>query len=165
MHINAFYTKGNNLSLKTLMKISCSLLLYRIKPKRQSRYLCYPLSFWLKCSAQKTVFLSLIFFFLLSLILPFHILPLPPFSFITRWTAQESPPVWETALLFSPQQCYTISSRRKSKETLCSAWFLMQQVIEWCNFFPKKAFITRWVIQGFKRRVHKNMRGKHFEGH
>lgn len=47
----------------------------------------------------------------------------------------------------------------------CSAWFLMQQVIEWRNFFPKKASFTRWVIQGFKRRADKNLREKSFEGH
>ena len=68
-------------------------------------------------------------------------------------------------MFFSPQQCYTLSSQKKTKEIFCLAWFLMQQVIEQCNFFPKEAVVARWVIQGFKERVDKYKLEKPIEGH
>lgn len=57
-----FTQTGNNLSLKTLKKISSSLLVWCIKPNRQSRDLSYSLPVALKSSAQKTIFPALFSF-------------------------------------------------------------------------------------------------------
>lgn len=131
----------------------------------QARDLYYSLSVALKIfSSVNCLPISFFHFsydlFFLSIFFPFHC-----FSFITRWTATESQLMLEMTLLFSPQQCYILSSQGGEEGSTLLAQCLVQKVTQWCSFFPKEVVVARQEVHNVKGRAEKYLLEKSIEGH